>query len=75
MTEEKAETYRIKNGTNITVGDWVGIVIDQSGPNVMITLPDGKFGVVDPQPHRQGGRAVTEAPKPTIRKVIVTVPS
>lgn len=37
----KAPSYRIRSGTNVTVGDWVGIVVDQSGPDVYVTMPGG----------------------------------
>jgi hypothetical protein len=35
----KAEPYRLRNGTRIRLGDWVGIVVDQSGSTITFTGP------------------------------------
>lgn len=54
MATTKAAPHRIPNGTNIRLGDWVGIVVDQRGPTVLMTLP---------------GRKVAEVPRDQIDRV------
>jgi hypothetical protein len=53
--------FRIPNGTNVTVGDWIGIVVDMHGPDVWITSPLteklGRFFVIQRENIVKNGRS------------------
>lgn len=49
QADRNAEVFRIPNGTLIEMPslDWVGVVVDQAGPNVFVTIPGKRYAWLD----------------------------
>ena len=58
MAERKVPPFRLRNGTNVTMGDWIGYVVDQWGAEVWLTAPGGLRRVLRSQIVKEGCRYV-----------------
>lgn len=58
---EKVEAFRIRNGTKVWFPGWFvqfGFVVDQSGPTVYVSHPDGSIYVIDRARISRGSRGM-----------------
>jgi hypothetical protein len=67
---DTAPAHRIPNGTQITFTsiDWVGIVVDQSGPTVTVTSPEHTLWMIDRSDIVKAGRTWEARGIPTERQ-------